>query len=90
MQQKMVDSTGNNPGGIWVNPLMSVAHNYPMLVRKALVIASQRVDKIADESTRNMVEDQLCTYSTAIAKYVKIAASDHEVETYWQAIAKAI
>lgn len=88
-QARHTDPTGTNPGGIWVNPIAAIPHCYPSLVRAAICLAESRIESRSEGKHKDFLTEQLGVIATRMAKFINIASSDTEVETYEQAEDKA-
>ena len=85
-QQRQTDPTGTNPNGVWVNPLASLAHNVPLMIRKAICLASDRLEKDpAYHIEKDAQEEVLGRYAVALAKFIKIASADPTIDKFMDA-----
>lgn len=88
--QKTTDPTGVNPQGLWTSPHRDIAHIYPYMIRQAIELASQRIDKTdcLDEYREDM-QNRLGKVAVVMAKFVRISASDPTVEEFRKALEAA-
>lgn len=88
--QRTADPTGKN-NGLWCSPHRDIAHIYPYMVRQAIELASQRIDRFyADDVTqRDIEQDELGVVAKAVAKFIRLAASDPETVDYRDALETA-
>ena len=70
MQVRVPDPTGANTGGIWVDPMRDLAHNFPYHVRRALLAVEDEIKQLPDEE-RQAMTDIMSTYGAVLGQFVK-------------------